>query len=257
MSLQPGARSAPHHPSAPYMMSRPPVPPSTGQGWVIVALFFCWPFALAALPHMLRASRALGANDIGTAAAEGTRARTLGLWGLITGLSLGVLFTIAYLIAVMAIVVPAIGVGADDATPATSSDIGSGPADGTPVRDTWSGDCYRTDGLTDVVARVEVVACSEPHGGEMYSSRSLDYVYREADSPEELPYPGQAELDRFAAEYCEDQVSLLQSDPEAFDFWYITPTVRQWDLDQDILRCFAEARDGSSTGSIAMRASDE
>ncbi|MBL0885778.1 CD225/dispanin family protein [Myceligenerans indicum] len=248
------ARYGPYHP---YVPPRPPVPPSTGHGWTVVALLFCWPFALAALPHTLRASRALGAGDTRTAATEGSRARRLGIWGLAVGLSLSSVASVGLLVAATAATAPFIGAAVADAPPAPAPADGSGPEDGTPVRLAFIGNCYETDGLTDVVARIEVVDCDEPHGGEMYFKTSIYGDYRELGAERSIAFPGEAELARHATGACTEKLVALRTDPGLFDIWYIVPSERDWAAGNYSMWCFAEARDGSSTGAIAERASAE
>jgi hypothetical protein len=253
----PAASPAPA-PSGVHAPPRPAGAPSTGLDWAVVALVFCWPFALAAMPHTLRASRALGAGDRIAAAAEGARARRLGIWGLVVGLVLSVL-TVAGVVVGAVVVVPRAIAGEDPAAweVVVDPDPGSGPADGVPVRDLLEGACYDTRGLTEVVARVEVVDCVEPHGGEMYLEVGGSNAFRAFDDKDaKEPYPGDIALAEKVEARCAERLAALTDDPDAFDVWHVAPASWEWRSGITDAQCFAEPRDGITSGSIALRTSD-
>lgn len=242
-----------------YAPPRPPALPSTGLGWTVVALLFCWPFALAALPHTLRSSRALGAGDSTVATTEGARARRLGIWGLAVGLVLSVLTFVGSVVVAAAVIVPHLVTEGDPTASrlAVGPVPGSGPADGTPVRDLRDGACYDTGGLTDMVARVEVVDCAEPHGGEMYYYAEASRAFRQFDDKDPtVKFPGDVALDRHVETLCAERLASLTDGTDAFDIWYVVPASWEWRSGITDAQCFAEPRDGITSGSIATRTAD-
>lgn len=254
----PGPQRPAPGPPSPSAPARPPAPPSTGLGWTIVALFSCWPFAVAALPHTRRSSRALGAGDTTMAAAEGAQARRLGIWGLVVGLVLSTLLTTAVMVAAINVMMPFLAAGAVAQSSGSLVDPGpgSGPEDGTPVRDLRDGACYDTGGLTEVVARVETVDCDQPHGGEMYYYTDLSADFRDFDDGYTPEFPGDTALAQHVESVCDEKLAALTGDADAFDVWSVAPDSWEWRSGITSGQCFAEARDGAGTGSIATRTSD-
>jgi hypothetical protein len=239
-------------------VARPPAEPSTGEGWSIVALLAWWPFGIAAYPHTQRATAALAAGDRPSAAAHGARARRIGIAGLVFSIALPVgllsgIVALAYWLEDVA--------QATDAATSTryvdDDQPGSGPVDGTPVRELQEGSCYLTDGLTDVVRTVAVVQCAEPHGGELYG---FAYVpgdeFAPTDGLTEPPYPGPAPVARYAADACRaafETATGTSAQQSGLPFWHIAPDPWDWrSLDRRIA-CFAESDADDVTGRVGGR----
>lgn len=67
---------------------------------------------------------------------------------------------------------------------------------------------------------VEVVPCSEPHRGEVFASFELTGS----------AYPGEAEVDRFAAGGCDQRLATFVGPArvDSFELYYLTPTEDTW-----------------------------
>lgn len=241
---------APHVPGAdPYRPApRPPAAPSTGAGWTIVGLLSWWPFGLWAYPHTQRATLALAAGDHEQASAEGRKARRAGVTGLVYGIAVTVVLTVAMVAGSVALLLWT-GSQLDRTESATSyaadDEPGSGPADGTSVWDLREGDCYLTDGLTDVVRTVAVVPCDEPHGGELYGityvahgelPASLDHGYPE--------YPGDRWMAEHADEACRAELAEQTGAPANGSgprLWHMAPDAWDWRAQDRRIACLAES----------------
>lgn len=263
-----GRAPDPHvQPQSPYAVpqssyqpvARPPAEPSTGEGWTIVALLSWWPFGIAAYPHTQRATAALAAGDRQAAAAEGAKARRIGITGLVTAIVLTCALTIGLFGGVIALAFwfEDVELAADAGTSTRYVDDdepGSGPVDGTPVWELHEGSCYLIDGLTDVVRTVTVVQCAEPHGGEVYE---LAYVpgdaFAETDGLTEPAFPGPAPLARYADDACQAAfwtATGTSAQESGLHLWHRAPDPWDWrSLDRRIT-CFAESDADDLTGRI-------
>lgn len=245
----------------PAPVPRPPAPPSTGAGWTVVALLSLWPFGLLAYPHTQRATAALAAGDLEQAAAEGARARRAGIAGLVVAIVLTCVLTVALTAGTVGLAVwlerqlgpaadrPHSGYPADDVP-------GSGPAEGTSVWELHEGDCYLTDGLTDVVRTVAVVPCDQPHGGELFD---ITYVaasaLEPADDAGDPEYPGDPWMARYAAQVCRDSFEEHTGSPAddaGLHLWHTAPDAWDWRAEGRRIACLAES-DTALTGQVGDR----
>jgi hypothetical protein len=240
---------------------RTPSEPSTGAGWTIVALLSWWPFAIAAYPHTQRAAAALGAGDRQRAELEGAKARRVGIAGLVYAIVLSSVLTVGMLIGMFALALW-VGSAAVEAQSGSATDYapddepGSGPVDGVSVWELSEGDCYLTDGLTEVVRTVAVVPCNEPHGGEMYN---LTFVagntFGMTDAVGYPVYPGDAEMGRHADGVCRTELEELTGTVVAesgLSYWYTAPDAWAWRTMDRRITCFAE----SDADDVTRRISD-
>ncbi|MFD7310173.1 hypothetical protein [Promicromonospora sp. NPDC059942] len=255
------AQSPYHVPTSYQPPPRPPAEPSTGAGWTIVALLAWWPFGAAAYPHTQRATVALGAGDRRTAETEGARARRIGIAGLVTYIVLTVVLMVGGIGGAVALGFwfEDVEQAADAATSTRYVDDdqpGSGPVDGTPVRELNEGSCYLVDGLTDVVRTVAAVKCAEPHGGELYE---LTYVASDAfgatDGVPEAAYPGPAVMARYAEDVCRkafETATGTTAQESGLHFWHMASDPWDWRTQNRRIACFAE----SDVDDLTARVSD-
>ncbi|WP_020016278.1 septum formation family protein [Promicromonospora sukumoe] len=256
------ARSPYDAPTSYQPLPRPPAEPSTGAGWSIVALLAWWPFGVAAYPHTQRATAALGAGDRQTFAAEGAKARRIGIAGLVFYIALTCLLTVGGLAGVVALGFwfEDVEIAADAATSTRYVDDdqpGSGPIDGTSVRELSEGSCYLTDGLTDVVRTVEVVRCAEPHGGELYRLTHVPSdAFGQTDGVTEPAFPGPAVMARYADETCRaafESATGTTAEDSGLHFWHTAPDPWDWRALDRQLSCFAESDADDLTARVSER----
>ncbi|GGM13503.1 CD225/dispanin family protein [Promicromonospora citrea] len=254
---------SPYRPPSPYEVPAqqgPPwqAPPSTGEGWTIVALLFAWPFAVAAYPHAQRATAALGAGDLRTAAREAARARYHG----VTGLVAGIVLMVASIVGVVAFAVWSSDVAqrTEDATSTgwvADDEPGSGPADGTSVWDLTAGDCFLVDGLEEVVRTVAVVPCTHPHGGELYAIEYVTSAQADEWATSTGPrYPGPEPMYRYAEDLCVQAFERAGGTPEEASeliFWHTAPDPWDWRRFDRRINCFAESVDDDRTAPVGGR----
>lgn len=244
----------PYPGQAPYLApARPPAEPSTGAGWTIVAILSWWPFGIAAYLHSQRAIAALGAGDRRQAEREGARARRIGIGGLVSVIVLATVVAVGTMFGMFGMYALALWAGStldaaqtESATSHTPEDEpGSGPADGTSVWELSEGDCYLTDGLTEVVRTVAVVPCDEPHGGELYDLYYVPgYAFDERDELDRPLYPGDAEMGRYADDVCRTALEELTGTSAAesgLSYWYTAPDAWDWRTMDRRIRCLAES----------------
>ncbi|MBA8811596.1 hypothetical protein FHX71_005603 [Promicromonospora sukumoe] len=235
---------------------RPAAEPSTGAGWTVVGLLSWWPFGVTAYPHTQRATAALAAGDREQAAAEGAKARRIGIAGLV----FAIVITCAAVVAMTAGLL-ALGfwtASQEDRTESATSyaaddEPGSGPEAGTDVWELREGDCYLTEGLTDVVRTVDVVPCDEPHGGELFDITYVaDKVLVQNDDGSYPDYPGDAWMARYADEVClaelEKQNGTL-AERSNLHRWHMAPDAWDWRTMDRRIACLVES-DTDLTGRV-------
>jgi len=233
---------------------RRPAEPSTGAGWGIVALLVWWPFGVAAYPYTQRATAALAAGDRATAAAQGARARRIGIAALVLGITLPALLLAGFI--AFAFWVEGVAQATEAATTTQYVDDdqpGSGPVNGTSVWTLDEGSCYLTDGLTEVVRTVAVVPCAEPHGGELLGRTD---VPSDTFGGAEATYPGPAPLARYATDSCRrlfEEATGAVADAPGLHLWHTTPDPWDWRSGDRRITCFAESDADDVTGSLSDR----
>ncbi|MCF4122643.1 CD225/dispanin family protein [Antribacter sp. KLBMP9083] len=157
-----------------------PASPTDGRGWVIAAFLLFWPLGIAALFPSLRASRAIGAGDLRTAAAEATTAKKRGIIAIIVFAAASVLSVFLWVV-VFAALYSQVGDLEDAfsdpyATEDTADDTFTEEepvVTGDPVslEELALGDCLTGVSLWfEVPETVGRVPCDEPHSGEVYAS---------------------------------------------------------------------------------------
>ncbi|WP_423462340.1 septum formation family protein [Promicromonospora sp. MS192] len=237
------AGPAPYHP-----VPRPPAPPSSGIGWTIVALLSWWPFGLWAYPHTQRATLALATGDLEQASAEAAKARRAGITGLVCTIVVSLVLTVAMLVGFVALVLwgeSRLGPPESATSYVADNEPGSGPADGTSVWELREGDCYLTDGLTDVVRTVAVVPCDEPHGGELYEVTYIAGGALREDFGTTYPdYPGDPWMAEHADEACRAALAKATGGPAdgaGLHVWHTAPDAWDWRAQDRRIACLAES----------------
>lgn len=248
---------APHRGAA-----RPPAEPSTGTGWTVVALLSWWPLGIAAYSHSQRAAVALASGDRPRAEAEAAKARRAGIAGLVVSVALSVLLAVALVAGTLTLLVRVIdaqaAARAESSTSYVADDApGSGPADGTLVRDLRPGTCYLVDGLTEVVRTVSVVPCDEPHGGEMYHRGAVPSDAFGVQGADALPeYPGDAETERYVDEACRaafENETGTSVEASGLHYWYVAPDAWDWRAQDRTTACLVESGADDLTGRVGDR----
>ncbi|MCF4122642.1 CD225/dispanin family protein [Antribacter sp. KLBMP9083] len=156
-----------------------PAGPTDARGWVIAAFLLFWPLGIAALFPSLRASRAIGAGDLRTAAAEATTAKKRGIIAIIVFAAASVLSILLWIV-VFAALYSQVG-DLDDAFSGSDPFASEEAVDdfteeepvltGDPVslEELALGDCLTTvHSLMD--PETVRVPCDESHTGEVYAS---------------------------------------------------------------------------------------
>lgn len=210
--------------------------PSDSRGWVIAAFILFWPLGIAALFPSLRASRAIGAGDLATAAAEADTARKRSIVAIIVAVALFALSTILSFIMFAALVAQMDRIGDDllpddyyspvpEGTTQGEADRGTEPSAPAVVGDPVGleqlalGDCLTgASQWAAVPETVGRVACDQPHSGEVYASFPVDTAQHPDDEALSSAVDGQC-LAEFGAFVGVDYlVSELQ-------YWYGPGTV--------------------------------
>ncbi len=139
----------------------------------------------------------------------------------IAGLVLGSLWLVAIIAAV------AIGVGRD----ASRSPAGAVTSAGTVSLEALRvGDCVATLPEGESVLTVDVVPCTSPHAGEVYSTSQLGAG----------PYPGPGQVERLSLSRCrKDLPAFVGGTPgkTGFGIFYLQPTSRSWALGDRGVTC--------------------
>lgn len=160
-----------------------PAGPTDSRGWVIAAFLLFWPLGIAALFPSLRASRAIGAGDLRTAAAEATTAKKRGIIAIIVFAVLSVLYVLLW-VGVFAAAMFSQSGDLEDAFSDPDPFASEESADDTFTEEApvvtgeevsldqlALGDCLTGVSLWfEVPETVGRVPCDEPHSGEVYSS---------------------------------------------------------------------------------------
>ncbi|MCK9796115.1 septum formation family protein [Isoptericola sp. 4D.3] len=239
----PGGPQVPPAPPTPYTQDAPysPQPPYAGQpgyGYapprrtdgMSVAALVTGVLGLALIPLGLGIAGVVRTND---------PARS-GRGMAIAGIVLGALSTIAWTLVILLV-----------AFAASSDEFREGFAEGAEEARAGAGmtleisDCIAVpEDLTDV-RNVEHLDCADPHDAEVVGVRELT----------EASYPGLAEVETRAEEFCYDAFAEYvgtEYDSSTLSMGYFYPTARSWLIGDRQISCWAEHADLSPlTGSVA------
>ncbi len=155
----------------------------------------------------------------------------------IAGIVLGTLWIVGI---VVAVAVSSAG-EADRATDGTVTSGGSVSATGLRV-----GDCPSSLLNDDKILTLQLVPCSQPHRGEVYSVFSLGGA----------DFPGEAQAKRFAKGGCLERLAAYvgPARQDDFDLYYLIPTSQTWSGGHKEVQCLITAPDGGMLPSGSAKA---
>lgn len=137
--------------------------------------------------------------------------------------------------AVLAVVV-AVAFGWRLLSGAFESDAPDGAGTAVYIGTIVTGDCYRVDAAaleSESVEQVKLVACTEPHDGQVYAVLPLDFE----------DWPGTDAVSEKAETLCQQsQGSLTEAVYDAEDVypsWFV-PLEESWDLEEKTVQCVVE-----------------
>ncbi|WP_125773808.1 CD225/dispanin family protein [Antribacter gilvus] len=229
-----------------------PAEPSDSRGWVIAGFLLFWPMGIAALFPSLRASRAIGAGDLQTAATEAASAKKRGIVAIIVAAAMIVLYVIMWV--ALAGLFLANMQNLEDGLSSSESgtpleEITEGLVEGDPSTelpaeavetspsDLTVGQCLLSTSMTGGEDTLHVVPCEIPHGAEVYAQLPLTQdTYPTTDeaflAEYELCAPA---FDEFAG------IAYLES---ALEYWSEMPSEEAWAAGNHNITCIIESYDG-------------
>lgn len=151
-----------------------------------------------------------------------------------TGISLGALFTVLWLLA--AVVLAGNGTIARWTEQPEAGDVAE--ARTVAASNVAVGNCIQFLPPGQSVGEVQLVPCAQDHAAQAVTEHELDG-----------DFPGVDALDSQAREACQGDVSALASEVPVM-VWYLAPSQLAWDQGTQRILCLARAQGGSMTGDL-------